>query len=397
MDFDIERYNIAELMEIFDLNEITSVSQIDNQIDSYRNKLFMDNCLGNDKKMKITQFLNGSRNKLTKNLKQNTLLKNSPNDHPIIENVNTIDGENAKPADGRTSGSDSFPAGKLNPINTRTIKRILSVDTRFRDPYYNTKSSDFMINLPVSFKKVVKMSISSIQIPLSVYSISKSMGTTHFSIDSTNITIEEGNYSNFKTNADNNDCPFIKHEINPLTTAVNVDFQIDKSSQKSVFTNNTAGPITIYFNRDVDGNSDLQIPLPLKLGWLLGFRAGEYTLKPGESVSSEGICSITGPRYIYVCINDYNYAGNNYYIGAFTESVISPDIIARLNYQGLLQDATIYKYSEYSDEVKVRTRDYFGPVNIQKLHIQVLDEYGRLVDFNNMDWSFILEMEILYD
>ena len=44
-----------------------------------------------------------------------------------------------------------------------------------------------------------------------------------------------------------------------------------------------------------------------------------------------------------------------------------------------------------------RTREYFGPVNIQKLEIKVYDEYGRILDLNNMDWSFTLAFEKLYD
>ena len=42
-------------------------------------------------------------------------------------------------------------------------------------------------------------------------------------------------------------------------------------------------------------------------------------------------------------------------------------------------------------------RHYFGPVNITKLQIQVLDEYGRILDFNNMDFSFVLYFLTVYD
>ena len=45
----------------------------------------------------------------------------------------------------------------------------------------------------------------------------------------------------------------------------------------------------------------------------------------------------------------------------------------------------------------VTTRTYFGPVDIQKLHIQFLDEYGRVIDLNNMDWSFTLSFILQYD
>ena len=43
-----------------------------------------------------------------------------------------------------------------------------------------------------------------------------------------------------------------------------------------------------------------------------------------------------------------------------------------------------------------RTRDYFGPVDIQRLHIRILDEYGRILDLNHMDWSMTLTFDSMY-
>ena len=40
-----------------------------------------------------------------------------------------------------------------------------------------------------------------------------------------------------------------------------------------------------------------------------------------------------------------------------------------------------------------RTRRYKVPVDIQKLTIKLYDDYGRIIDTNNMDWSFTLEFE----
>jgi len=42
-------------------------------------------------------------------------------------------------------------------------------------------------------------------------------------------------------------------------------------------------------------------------------------------------------------------------------------------------------------------RQYFGPVDIQKLGVQLLDEYGRVIDLNNMDFSFCLTLQSIYD
>jgi hypothetical protein len=44
-----------------------------------------------------------------------------------------------------------------------------------------------------------------------------------------------------------------------------------------------------------------------------------------------------------------------------------------------------------------KKREYYGPVNIQRLKIQLLNQYGEILNLNNMDFSFSLEFEIGYD
>ena len=35
--------------------------------------------------------------------------------------------------------------------------------------------------------------------------------------------------------------------------------------------------------------------------------------------------------------------------------------------------------------------------HINKLHIKILDKFGEVIDLNNMDFSFTLEVEVLYE
>ena len=53
-------------------------------------------------------------------------------------------------------------------------------------------------------------------------------------------------------------------------------------------------------------------------------------------------------------------------------------------------------YTDY-DIDNNNVRQYFGPVNIDKLQIQLLDDMGRFVDINNSDYSFSLLFETVYD
>ena len=48
------------------------------------------------------------------------------------------------------------------------------------------------------------------------------------------------------------------------------------------------------------------------MGWLLGFRNTEITIKPGESIEADVLMDIQGPRYLVLVIEDYiNNKPNN--------------------------------------------------------------------------------------
>jgi len=42
-------------------------------------------------------------------------------------------------------------------------------------------------------------------------------------------------------------------------------------------------------------------------------------------------------------------------------------------------------------------RRYFGPVDIQRLRIRLFDDKGRILPMNNSNFSFCLNLKMLYD
>ena len=80
---------------------------------------------------------------------------------------------------------------------------------------------------------------------------------------------------------------------------------------------------------------------------------------------------------------------NNYFTGAFNSSVLNKNILARFSrYSNGPQEILALPTDYESDS---NSRSYFGPINIQKMRAQLLDEYGNILDLNNMDFSFSLE------
>jgi len=53
-------------------------------------------------------------------------------------------------------------------------------------------------------------------------------------------------------------------------------------------------------------------------------------------------------------------------------------------------------YVELSGSLQDNSRIYFGPVNIDRLHIKLIDDRGNIVDLHGSDWSITLISESLY-
>ena len=51
---------------------------------------------------------------------------------------------------------------------------------------------------------------------------------------------------------------------------------------------------------------------------------------------------------------------------------------------------------EFSGPIQINERNYFGPVDIDKMRVQLLDDKGNIVNLNGMDWSFSIVTEHLY-
>lgn len=114
-------------------------------------------------------------------------------------------------------------------------------------------------------------------------------------------------------------------------------------------------------------------------------------------------CYISYPKYIYIAIDDFQANSKNYFTLA-TESLLSPNIIARINISSLLEEKKNNNNNLINTGSAIdfltnqkNIREYFGPTNINKLKISLIDEYGELLNLNDRDWSCLLTFECLYN
>ena len=155
----------------------------------------------------------------------------------------------------------------------------------------------------------------------------------------------------------------------------------------------------VHFPTSSGGSLQFDENIQLFLGWQLGFRAGHYDCTIERACISEGICLPCGPRYMFLSIDDGLKSSGSNFIAAFAESTLDENVMTRINLSNTLDDVGVYKCASdvgLSNQLN-RTREYFGPVDISRLRCRLLDEYGRVIDLNNMDWSMSIVFEKLYD
>jgi hypothetical protein len=248
--------------------------------------------------------------------------------------------------------------------------------------------------------------LSAIELPTTYYVISKQYGNNFFNLTVTTlasatpfsivIKIPDGNYDqNSILYAINNQLSLAGAPYNNISFAINLTNGTTGSGQVLVglvpLPSETITAFELNFQADINGIPDQGTPLPLKFGWLLGFRNGIYV--NNLNYVSESVVDITGPRYFFLVFDDYNNSVNNGFYSSFNSSMLNKNILARISLQGYT-----YNVLEQNNLNLITTpREYFGPVNIQNLTIQLLDEYGRVVDLNNMDFSFCVTLTTTYD
>jgi hypothetical protein len=294
---------------------------------------------------------------------------------------------------------DSFPnelaPGKLNSLKRITQSQNICLNSCFRSQYLQTSSTDFDYLIPTEIKNVVSMRLASIEIPNSWYLFSDKKINNTFKIIIDNncikteyiICIPEGNYDIdtiedflnttyfYKSNSHLN---FIKFSINSLNY---------KSSFEIVnYNNNPFLSFSLTFLDDTNQN-------PMNTcGWIFGFRFSQYT-NINEKITSEGLFDAGGDRYLYLSLTDYQYNNNNTNIIGFDKSLLENDILAKV----LLVNGKFSLIINENVNPLTKIRKYNGPINLKKIHVKLLDKFGELIDLNQMDFSFTLELELLYE
>lgn len=436
-DLSIKHYNLRELEDIFELPPNYDASIVEMKETKLRQNIMSDPSVDTQIKMKTVAFLSDAKKKIITNLQTKTgpvgptqvvpkptgVMQGTAEGGVIKDPETPSDpmGENSiiqhKVDPYILSNPSKYFKGQYNPLNKRIIKKSLNIDTRFRENYFQTSPSNFQIDLPMRFNNVVSMQLAAMELPTSFYNIDHALGNNFLALidPSHNITqmivVQDGNYTYAELinqiNRGISRTSLTREDPNGNTVTVsfkNVGFTLDINLESgsgrvivglaacsSYIPDTSVCNFILSFQTDYNGNPDFITPLPLKLGWMLGFRNGVYT--NNISYISEGLIDLSAPRYVFLSIDDHNNSVSDGFISVYSSSVLNRNILARVSVRG-----NVFNYMAQNNlSTTTYPREYFGPVNIQRMNIQLLDEYGRVLNLHNMDYSFCLNFDVIYD
>ena len=419
----IKDYTISELDDMFNLTAPYTLEHIVNADNDLTEKINTDGSIDLNKKRQILTFLSEAKEKLIQAHKKDIaqLKKTSIHDTGghMIQKTN----------------QQSFIQGLTEPLTLKGIpkpvyKKVIAMNSKFRDDYYGTLSTDYLTTLPTKLKEVVSMELTGFEFPNTYFQISKSLGNNYFWLgwQKTSvlvlawyyISIPDGTYKR-ETMQNMINTQIQKATGKPSTECPQCS--IDAQSLRTVFAlpitiNNTAAFLQLAFNRtrgpaqtptgnktytttDTSQNNisppDINLSnstIAQNFGWILGYRMAEY--KASTAFVSEGVYDSWGTKYLYVIVNDFqkNYA--NLVEPIYNSSLGRDNILARISLAPLL--TTISEGTSLADQFNPGdfVRNYFGPVDIEKLRVTIVDEFGRVINLNNMDMSLALTFVCLY-
>jgi hypothetical protein len=429
LDLDINNYSINDVEKFFQLKPNGKYSASDIELKEYniRETLLSTGHINKRFKQNLIEFLERAKQwlisvkcpppKVPSTIPANYKL--DPIESPALSAVTSRQDELITRPDTQfvyANNSQYFP-GKLNQLDTRVITKSLNIDTRFRDNLYSTHSSDFTLQLPTKFNKVVSMSLSSLELPVTFYSISSYYGNNfvYLCVSYTDasggplisdkvVVVPDGNY-NAQDLLDKINRILSPIDTNGALTTPDDIFSYVQLTLDITATGSGTGKVTIQptglradritnilmdYTRDINGIIDNVEP-STRLGWNLGFLRRKYD--GHASYTADAVIDPASLRYIYLAVDDFCNSSHNHFINVFNDSIMNPNILARISVKG----AYFSLLMENDFNIVTEPRTYFGPVDIQRLRIRLFDDRGRLLNMNNANYSFCLNLKMLYD
>ena len=122
--------------------------------------------------------------------------------------------------------NSNLKSSDINPLLRKSMKKILNIDTRFRNNYSTTESTSFGINLPEQIKKVVSLKLVNFEAPSTIYNVSEKLGSNTFKANGTSYNIPSGYYTDNTLVTAINKCGMTDISLNYIPDTKKMEFSL---------------------------------------------------------------------------------------------------------------------------------------------------------------------------
>jgi hypothetical protein len=278
------------------------------------------------------------------------------------------------------------------PLRANDItKHIINVDSRFRDTPGASTSSDFFLTLSTPVRNILRVRITSIEFPNNYFIFTEKRSNVSFQVlygssptpTTFDVKVPDGNYSACEMADAIN--AILDVSGGPMTW---LSVAFDEITGSFTFTGNQLFAINTLFG-------SINRPFDYGLGFNLGFSRKSHTASGSGStwtVTSDACANFAGDSYVFLQLNDYGCVRQTLQVydsaGRNRVEATGFNALAKI----VLRDPK--NYMSFDDYASQHAKEYTfpNPIDLNRMHIRVLDPYGTVMDLCSAQWSFSIEV-----
>ena len=432
-DLDVNNYTMGDLISFFKLENTFSIEDLFKKEEELAIEILSVNNKKYDSKYKfdIINFIKSAKEILKSYHDELQSIKE------IEKNVQRFVNKDKDPRVGKIINplgahqaleTSIIPKCNINGYNYDVTTSVYVFNTAARNDYFATLPSNCTFDLPLKWKDVISISLASASVPNVMYAFNNEGGTNQIYIEEDGtglsglVTLPEGNYTPFEIPIPSliplTEASFPDALANAINTTLGSGnrfvVSISLSTRKTTISNTTntfkmnllmrsfvenCSPFSsdIFIDYGPDYVQDKRkIPLYSYLqtmGFLMGYRELEYIGK--SSYTSESIFTSIYSTYLYFALEDYtsSQTSSNTYGILGSGGVLDSNILAIIPLNSGIFATTFDNNSNFI----FKKRDYFGPVDISRITIRLINQRGNSVNLRDTDWNFSLQVKTIYN
>jgi hypothetical protein len=433
-DLDINNYSTIDLLSFFKLDDSYSLEDLYKRELDIVNELLSNNDLKYSSKYKIDiiNFIKSAKEILTsfKNEIKTSNEINKNKEKLINKNTDNNVGRIITPLDThQVLQTHINPPDDIDGYNYDTNISVYVFNTAARNDFFSTQPSHSTFDLPLDWKNVIQISLASANIPNVMFTFNDESGTNQIYIEEDNtgifgiVTLPPGNYVPYSLHKLTQVLPTSQASfVDILTDCINNQlntfnrFQVSfNPSNYTITISNTENNFSMYtivkdpynlcsaysheyvrqyINGEYikDKNKISTITYLQTMGYLMGYRDIFYT--GSQSYTSESVFDNVYSDYLYFALDDFtgSQTTSNTY-GIVGENILAQGILGVIPINSASFAVTFDNNANYI----YKKREYFGPVNISRISVKILNQKGNLVNLRETEFSFALQVKTIYN